>query len=76
MVQIIFYAMVIDDTAELGLSRRLTMDYVMWVMQKLDWGPVEACLGDNDQTLRATQASHLVDPPANPMLAGGPSRGG
>ncbi|KAJ8432238.1 hypothetical protein Cgig2_007639 [Carnegiea gigantea] len=27
MVQTIFYAMVIDDTAEFGLSHRLTMDY-------------------------------------------------
>ncbi|KAJ8429206.1 hypothetical protein Cgig2_012334 [Carnegiea gigantea] len=49
MVQIIFYAMVIDDAAELGLSCKLNMDYVMWAMRKLDWGPVEAWLGDNDR---------------------------
>ncbi|KAJ8438046.1 hypothetical protein Cgig2_014175 [Carnegiea gigantea] len=48
MVPVIFYAMVIDDAAELGLSCRLTMDVVMWAMRKLDWGPVEAWLGDND----------------------------
>jgi len=36
MVQIIFYAMVIDDAAELGLSCRLTLDCVMWAMRKLD----------------------------------------
>ncbi|KAJ8431112.1 hypothetical protein Cgig2_015680 [Carnegiea gigantea] len=35
MVQAIFYAMVVDDVAELGLSRRLTMDCVMWAMRKL-----------------------------------------
>ena len=45
MVQIVFYAMVIDDSTELGLSRRLIMDCVMRAMRKLDWGPVEACSG-------------------------------
>ncbi|KAJ8441277.1 LOW QUALITY PROTEIN: hypothetical protein Cgig2_013692 [Carnegiea gigantea] len=44
---IIFYAMVIDDAAELGFSRRLTMDCVMWAMWKLDGGPAEAWPGDN-----------------------------
>ncbi|KAJ8425915.1 hypothetical protein Cgig2_033856 [Carnegiea gigantea] len=29
MVQATFYAMVVDDAAELGLSHRLTMDYIM-----------------------------------------------
>ncbi|KAJ8447869.1 LOW QUALITY PROTEIN: hypothetical protein Cgig2_012004 [Carnegiea gigantea] len=29
MVQIIFYAMVVDDAAELGLAQRLTIDYVI-----------------------------------------------
>ena len=52
MVPVIFYAMVIDDAAELGFSRRLTMDCVMWAMRKLDWGPVEALLGDNSPRLR------------------------
>jgi len=51
MVPTIFYAMVIDDVAELRLSRRLTMDVVMWAMRKLNWGPVEAWLGDNNQRL-------------------------
>ena len=51
MVQRVFYAMVIDDTAELGLSRRLTMDCVLWAMRKLDWGPVEAWLMDKDKRL-------------------------
>jgi len=38
MVQATFYAMVVDDAAELGFFRRLTMDCVIWAMQKLDWG--------------------------------------
>ncbi|KAJ8422560.1 hypothetical protein Cgig2_005758 [Carnegiea gigantea] len=66
MVQIIFYAMVIDDAAKLGLSRRLTMDCVMWVMRKLDWGPVEAWLGDNDRRLRIAQTSCPANPRASP----------
>ncbi|KAJ8435910.1 LOW QUALITY PROTEIN: hypothetical protein Cgig2_010029 [Carnegiea gigantea] len=36
IVQVIFYAMVIDNAAELGLSSRFTMVYVMWAMRKLD----------------------------------------
>jgi len=42
MVPVIFYAMVIDDTTKLGLSRRLTMDVVMSARRKLDWGSVDA----------------------------------
>ncbi|KAJ8429572.1 hypothetical protein Cgig2_023778 [Carnegiea gigantea] len=56
MVSVIFYAIIIDDAAKLGLSRRLTMDVVMWAMRKLDWGYVEAWLGDNDQRLLRAQA--------------------
>jgi len=52
MVQIIFYTMVIDDAIELGISCRLTMYCMMCAMRKLDWGPVEAWLGDNDRRLR------------------------
>ncbi|KAJ8446926.1 hypothetical protein Cgig2_016468 [Carnegiea gigantea] len=47
MVLRIVYAMVIHDAAKLRLSRRLTVDCVMWAMRKLDWGPVEAWLEDN-----------------------------
>ncbi|KAJ8420764.1 hypothetical protein Cgig2_030940 [Carnegiea gigantea] len=63
------------DAAELGLARRLIMDCVMLAMPKLDWGPIEAWLKDNDQRLLRAQASHPADYPANLMLAGGPSRG-
>jgi len=75
MLQIIFYAMVIDDVTELDISHRLTMDFMIWAMQKLNWGPVEAWLGDNDRRLRRAQASCLANPPASPVLAGDPSRG-
>ncbi|KAJ8451345.1 hypothetical protein Cgig2_014117 [Carnegiea gigantea] len=74
MMQKIFYVMVIDNAAKLGLSRRLNMDCVMWVMRKLDWGPVEAWLGDTARRLQRAQTSRPTDPPINPVLAGGPSR--
>ncbi|KAJ8452431.1 hypothetical protein Cgig2_000020 [Carnegiea gigantea] len=47
IVQIIFYAIVIDNAAELGFSRRLIVDCVIRAVRKLDWGPVEAWLEDN-----------------------------
>ncbi|KAJ8431710.1 hypothetical protein Cgig2_005217 [Carnegiea gigantea] len=47
MVSIIFYAMVINNTAELSLSCRLTMDCVMWAMQKVDRGPPAKYVRDN-----------------------------
>ncbi|KAJ8433058.1 LOW QUALITY PROTEIN: hypothetical protein Cgig2_020625 [Carnegiea gigantea] len=75
MVQVIFYAMVIDDAAELGLFHRLTMDVVMWAMRKLDWGPMETWLRDKDQRLLRAQASHPTNFTANLMLTSGPSRG-
>ncbi|KAJ8438374.1 LOW QUALITY PROTEIN: hypothetical protein Cgig2_006292 [Carnegiea gigantea] len=51
-LEAIFYAMVVDDAAELGLSRRLTMDCMMWAMGKLDWGPIESWLVDIDRKLK------------------------
>ncbi|KAJ8419943.1 LOW QUALITY PROTEIN: hypothetical protein Cgig2_020753 [Carnegiea gigantea] len=41
MVQAIFYAMVMNDTAELGLTSRLSTECMMWVMQQLNWNPIE-----------------------------------
>ncbi|KAJ8424042.1 LOW QUALITY PROTEIN: hypothetical protein Cgig2_023227 [Carnegiea gigantea] len=56
-------------------ARRLTMDVVMWATLKLDWGPVEAWIRDDDQRLRRAQAARPADSPTNPVLAGGPSKG-
>ena len=67
MVQAIFYAMVVDDVAELGHSCRLIMDCMMWAMRKLDWNPVESWLGDIDRRLRR-QASRLA-PTSGPRAA-------
>jgi len=49
--------MVVDDAVELGLSCRLTMDYMMWAMRKLDWNFVESWLGDIGRRLKRAQAS-------------------
>jgi len=73
-VQAIFVALIIDDAAELGLSCRLTMDCVMWAMQKLDWGLIECWLGDIDSRLKRAQASRPVNPQVGPALPGGPIR--
>ncbi|KAJ8440417.1 hypothetical protein Cgig2_017650 [Carnegiea gigantea] len=48
MVQAIFYAMVVNDAVELGLTCRLTAECMMWVMQKLDWVPIEFWLENID----------------------------
>ncbi|KAJ8435881.1 LOW QUALITY PROTEIN: hypothetical protein Cgig2_008421 [Carnegiea gigantea] len=68
MVQAIFYAMVLNVVAELGLACRLTMDCMMW---KLDWAPIESWLGDIERRLRKAQASRLANPPAGPAPSGG-----
>ncbi|KAJ8424341.1 hypothetical protein Cgig2_022187 [Carnegiea gigantea] len=72
MVQVIFYAMVVNDVEELGLKSRLSIECMMWVMQKLDWAPIEFWLENIDRRLRRAQASQPVNPPANPTSSGGP----
>jgi len=71
MMQAIFYAMVVHDAAELGISHRLTMNCVMWAMRKLDWGPVESWLGDTDRRLKKAHASRLANPSVGPAPLGG-----
>ncbi|KAJ8419984.1 hypothetical protein Cgig2_021356 [Carnegiea gigantea] len=73
MVQAIFYAMVVDDATALGLSRRLTMDCMMWAMWKLDWGPVESKLVDINRRLRRAQASRRAKPLIGATPSGGPT---
>jgi len=45
---------------------------MMWVMQKLDWDPIESWLGDIDCRLSRAQASQLANPPTDPAPSGGP----
>ncbi|KAJ8419706.1 hypothetical protein Cgig2_012093 [Carnegiea gigantea] len=70
MVQAIFYAMVLNDVVDLGLVSRLSMDCIIWVLQKLDWAPIESSLGDIDYRLRRAQASQLANPHADPAPSG------
>ncbi|KAJ8436128.1 hypothetical protein Cgig2_001155 [Carnegiea gigantea] len=41
IVQAIFYAMVLNDTAELGLSCRIDMNCTMSVLRRLNWAIIE-----------------------------------
>ena len=52
MVQAIFYAMVINEVAELGLSSRDTMGSMMRDLQDLKWDVIETWLQDIDERLR------------------------
>ncbi|KAJ8419790.1 LOW QUALITY PROTEIN: hypothetical protein Cgig2_010901 [Carnegiea gigantea] len=42
---VIFYAMVVANAAELGLSHQLTMGCMMWAIQELDGGPAQESPG-------------------------------
>ncbi|KAJ8439391.1 hypothetical protein Cgig2_021805 [Carnegiea gigantea] len=71
MVQIIFYAMVINDAARLGLSRRSAMDCVLWAIGS--WTGALLRRGSGKMIgLRRAQASRPVIPPSFPALAAGP----
>ncbi|KAJ8429947.1 hypothetical protein Cgig2_003515 [Carnegiea gigantea] len=63
----------LNDAAELGLAWRLTMDCMMWVLQKLDWAPIESWLRNIEHRLRRAQASRLANPLADPVPSGGPA---
>ena len=41
MMQVIFYAIVVNDIVELGVTCRLTANCMMWVIQQLNWAPIE-----------------------------------
>ena len=52
MLHVIFYAIVLNNVAELGLASRVSIYCMMWVTQKLDWAPIASWLGDIDYRLR------------------------
>jgi len=39
---------------------------MMWVLQHLDWAPIDSWLRNIENGLRRAQASYLVNPPADP----------
>jgi len=46
MIQAIFYAMVLNDIAELGLSTRIVIDCTMLTLWELKWDVIEYWLGN------------------------------
>jgi len=60
MVQAIFYAMEINNVAELGLSNRDAMGRMMVDLQELRWDIVEAWLLSIDERLRDAQVPPLL----------------
>ncbi|KAJ8449210.1 hypothetical protein Cgig2_021674 [Carnegiea gigantea] len=66
MVQAIFYAIVVNDIVELGLMHRLIAECMMWVMQQLNWAPIEFWPENIDRRLRRARLpapqTHLWTP--------------
>ena len=60
MVQAIFYAMVINKMAELGLSSRDTMGRMMRDLQELKWDIFKTWLQDIDERLRDARFPALL----------------
>ncbi|KAJ8420088.1 hypothetical protein Cgig2_002029 [Carnegiea gigantea] len=89
MVCATFYATLLNEAVELGVVRsfiveglksflmglRLTMDYMIWAMRQLDWGPLEVWLGDNVRRLQKAQATQPANSLASLVLVDNPSRG-
>jgi len=69
MTHAIFYAMVVNNARELGLSSRIAMDCMI---SALNWGVIESWLWGIEKRLRRAQIPRLVDLIANPAPAGGP----
>ncbi|KAJ8420401.1 hypothetical protein Cgig2_028073 [Carnegiea gigantea] len=67
MVQAIFYAMVINEVAELGLSSRDAMGHMMLDLRELRWNIVDSWLQDIDERLRDAQVPRLVEMVYNPQ---------
>ncbi|KAJ8432716.1 hypothetical protein Cgig2_001934 [Carnegiea gigantea] len=69
MVQAIFCAMVLNDTAKLGLSCRIDMNYIMSVQHRQDRAIMERWLWGIELRLRRAQIPHLANPPADPAAS-------
>jgi len=72
MVHTIFYAMIMNTVAKLGLASKLSIKCIMWVMQKLDSAPIKFWLENIDCRLRRAQASWPANPPPDTTSLGGP----
>ena len=72
MVQAAFYAMVLNDAAQLGLSCRIDMNSMMSVLRYLNWAVIETWLWRNELRLRRDQIPYLANPPADPAANSDP----
>ncbi|KAJ8441400.1 hypothetical protein Cgig2_002359 [Carnegiea gigantea] len=67
MVQAIFYAMVLNEAAELGLSSKAPIDRMTLNLRELKWDIIKVWLQDIDKRLGDAQVRHLVETLANPQ---------
>jgi len=67
IVQAIFYAMMINDAAELRLIRREIKESLMLDLQELRWDIIKVWLLSIEDRLKDTQVPHLVGTVYNPQ---------
>ncbi|KAJ8438780.1 hypothetical protein Cgig2_009898 [Carnegiea gigantea] len=72
MVQAIFYAMVVNEVVEWGITCKITAGCLMWVLQQLHWDPFEFWFENVEYRLRGARASRPVNPPTNLASSSGP----
>ena len=72
MVQVIFYAMVLNDTAELEISCKIDMNCIMSVLHHLDWTIIDTWFWGLQLRLRRAQVARLANPPIDPTASSGP----
>ncbi|KAJ8434800.1 hypothetical protein Cgig2_033750 [Carnegiea gigantea] len=65
MVQAIFYAMVMNEVAERGITYRISAGCLMCALQLLHWDPFEFWFENVECRLRGARASRLVNPPTD-----------
>jgi len=70
MTQAIFYAMVLNDAVELGVSSRVIVNAIKSVLRSLNWAITESWLRRNGERLRKAQIPYLIELVANPVSAG------
>jgi len=64
-VQAIFYAMVVNEVAERGITCRISVGCLMWAVQQLHWDPFEFWFENVEYRLRGPRASCHVNLPAD-----------
>jgi len=65
MVQAIFYAMVVNEVAEWGITGRITVKHLIWALQQLHWGAFKFMSENVEYRLRGARILCLVNPLAD-----------